>query len=321
MNNTMTNETATSTTSEAAETSVETPVAAEAATTPNEAVETAQEAPEASYELTLDELLGAEFAEDDVMSQTHKGLPPYQEVLRHLPEDGRKLIANLRASYTQKTQEIASMKKELSEERQKMLNQNSLFTDSDFAKKVKEDANAELTDVDPWSEDGMSNRIKQEAARMMNEMMKPLQQEMELKHRQTELNAFKSEHPDLMDATVKSEVAKMLVARQELSLEDAYYIVKAKMGHTELLALKQAQVSQRSVARDTLKTTSTGRNVNAQGVPQFKTAWESYQYHKANAKQPLTISPIYEGHSFAHLIRPLARDNLNNNATKPNPCY
>lgn len=284
MTNNMTNETATSNTSEAADSAVETPVAAEAVASPSGETETPQEAPEASYELTLDELLNADFAEDDIMSQTHKGLPPYQEVLRHLPEDGRKMIANLRSSYTKKTQEIAEMKRELAAERQKMLDQNSLFTDSDFAKKIKEDAAAELPEADPWSEDGMSARIKQEAARMMNEMMKPLQQEMELKHRETELKTFKAEHPDLMDATVKGEVAKMLMARQELSLEDAYYIVKAKMGHKELLALKEAQVSQKAIARDTLKTTSTGRNVNARGIPQFKTAWESYQYHKANSK-------------------------------------
>lgn len=281
------NETAPSgATSEAAETPVEASEAVESSATPTEAVGTTETPTEAKAEditLSLDDLLNADFGTDEIMGQTHKGLPHYNEVLRHLPEDGRKLIANLRASYTQKTQEMAAMRKELKAEREALMNQNKTFTDSDFAKSIKEQAALPDVDVDPWSDDGMAAKIKQEATRMMAEMMKPLQQEMALKERKTQLSTFKSEHPDLMEPAIKGEVAKMLMARQELSLEDAYYIVKAKMSQEELLQLKRDEKAKKETARSTLKTTSVGKNVNAQGVPQFKNAWDAFQWHKQNS--------------------------------------
>ena len=61
----------------------------------------------------LDALINTHF-EDDIMAEPaleHKIGVPYEEVLRHIPENGRKVIQNLRASYTKKTQDPANEKK------------------------------------------------------------------------------------------------------------------------------------------------------------------------------------------------------------------
>tara|TARA_R110000824_G_scaffold250473_1_gene439269 strand:+ start:121 stop:969 length:849 start_codon:yes stop_codon:yes gene_type:complete len=282
----MTETAQTGATSETAEAPVEASETVESSATPTEeagTTETPTETKAADITLSLDDLLNADFGNDEIMGQTHKGLPHYNEVLKHLPEDGRKLIANLRSSYTQKTQEMAAMRKELQAERKALLEQSQTFTDSDFAKNIKEQAALPDVDVDPWSDDGMAAKIKQEATRMMAEMMKPLQQEMKLKERKSQLTTFKSDHPDLMEPSIKQEVAKMLMERQELSLEDAYYIVKAKMSQSQLLELKRAEKEKKDTARSTLNLTKTGAQVNAQGIPQFRNAWEAFQWHKQNS--------------------------------------
>jgi len=282
----MTETAQTGATSETAEAPVEASETVESSATPTEeagTTETPTETKAADITLSLDDLLNADFGDDEIMGQTHKGLPHYNEVLKHLPEDGRKLIANLRSSYTQKTQEMAAMRKELQAERKALLEQSQTFTDSDFAKNIKEQAALPDVDVDPWSDDGMAAKIKQEATRMMAEMMKPLQQEMKLKERKSQLTTFKSDHPDLMEPSIKQEVAKMLMERQELSLEDAYYIVKAKMSQSQLLELKRAEKEKKDTARSTLNLTKTGAQVNAQGIPQFRNAWEAFQWHKQNS--------------------------------------
>jgi len=270
-------------TSEATETPSEATETVETSATPTQeagTTETPTEAPEQELTLSLEELLGADFGDDEIMGQTHKGLPHYNEVLKHLPENGRKLIANLRASYTQKTQEMAELRKSLNAEKAKLLAQNETFTNSKFAQDIKEQAGQPDVDVDPWSDEGMSAKIKQEASRMMAEMMKPLQQEMALNQRKQQLDAFKADHPDLMEPSIKDSVAKMLMDRKELSLEDAYYIVKAKLSQAEILQLKRDQREKKATARDTLNSTSTGKNVNAQGIPQFGNAWDAFQWHK-----------------------------------------
>lgn len=70
-------------------------------------------------------------------------------------------------------------------------------------------------------------------------------------------------------------VAKLLMERPELRLEDAYFIVKGQLTRQQSDAVKTAQ-------RETLKKTSTGNAVRNSSPPKFKSAWDAYQYHKAN---------------------------------------
>ena len=70
-------------------------------------------------------------------------------------------------------------------------------------------------------------------------------------------------------------MAKLLMERPELKLEDAYYMVKGQVQQTAAQAQKQAQ-------RETLNKTSTGTAVRSGAAPKFKSAWDAYQWHKVN---------------------------------------
>jgi len=225
-------------------------------------------------DINLDELTGSAWDDHPELKGGHRGLPDYKKILEHLPENGRKLVGNLRASYTQKTQELATLRAQLEQERQTLANERALLSESEFAKSVKAQAEAPLQH-DPWSDEGLQERINKQAAEMMQKMLSPLQQDLEAQRMKVSLDSFKSQHPDLTSDEVRVPVAKLLMERPELKLEDAYFIVKGQLTRQQSEAVKQAQ-------RDTLKKTSTGNAVRNAAPPKFKSAWEAYQFHKAN---------------------------------------
>jgi len=226
------------------------------------------------YELSLDELMNADFGDDPAMQGTHKGIPDYKKILEHIPENGRKLVQNLRASYTQKTQEIADLRRALESERDNLQQQRAMLSESEFARNVREMASKPI-ESDPWSDEGLQERIQQKAAQMMQQMLEPLQQDLAVQQRKAALESFKATNPDVTSDEMRVPIAKLLMERPELKLEDAYHIVKGQLVTKQNQQVKQAQ-------RDVLKKTSTGNAVRQAAPPKFRSAWEAYQYHKAN---------------------------------------
>jgi hypothetical protein len=249
---------ATPTPAPAAEPTVETPVVASAE----------------AEDINLDELVGSAYDDHPELKGGHRGLPDYKKILEHLPENGRKLVGNLRASYTQKTQELATMKQQLDAERAALARDRELLTKSEFAEQVRTTAAAPLQH-DPWSEEGLQERIDKAAAIKMQSMLAPLQQDLAAQQRQVSLDSFKSRHPDLISDEMRMPVARLLMERPELKLEDAYYIVKGQVTKQSNDALKTTQ-------RETLMKTSTGTAVRNAAPPKFKDAWTAYQWHKTN---------------------------------------
>ena len=232
--------------------------------------------------MTIEELLGIneedyeEFTED----ANHKGMKPLHEWMQHIPEDVRKHVANIRSSYTRKTQEISEMRKALEAERMELQRQQDNALNNPFLKRAEEEL-AKDEEYDIYTTEGMQAEIKRQAAQMLQEMMKPAQEEMQMKQRRMQLEQFKTDNPQLMEDDYRLPVAQMLQDRPELRLEDAYYIVKAKVD-AEKLKVERAEVAkQKSSRRETLRKTSGGKSVSPSGTPKFRSAWEAYQYHKS----------------------------------------
>ena len=237
--------------------------------------------------MTIEELLGLneddydEFTED----ANHKGMKPLHEWMQHIPEDVRKHVANIRSSYTQKTQELSEMRKALDSERSELMRQQDHAVNNPFLKRAEEEL---VTDeeYDLYTPEGMQKEIKRQAAQMLQEMMKPAQEEMQIKQRRIQLEQFKTENPDLMDDQYRLSVAQMLQERPELRLEDAFYIVKSKVDSQKLKVEREQVAKQRSTRRETLRKTSGGKSVTPKGTPQFRDAWQAFQYHKSlNSKK------------------------------------
>jgi FtsZ-binding cell division protein ZapB len=191
-----------------------------------EALQQAHEGPTppTPEKMTMEQLQEAEIGEGG-----HKGID-YNRVIQSLPDEAQKLLANLRADYTRKTQEIAQQKKEMEALKQSM-------TSETFMNNLQEKAGTENVELDPYDTDSFNKRIEQEVARRLQDMLNPIREEQAVMRKRAQLERFKSENPDLMD--YKAEVKELLVNNGSLSLEDAYYIAKGQALSKENKSLKK----------------------------------------------------------------------------------
>lgn len=257
-------------------------------TTPNGTVEETTETKETAdlEPMTIEELmaLNEEDYEEFTENANHTGMKPLHEWLHNVPEDVRKHVANLRSSYTRKTQEIADMRRELEQERKALLAQQDLTVNNPYLKETQKHLETDK-EYDLYTQEGMQKEIKRQAAKMLQEMMQPAQQEIQLKQRQMQLQEFKNANPELTQDEYRLPIAKMLMERPELKLEDAFYIVKAKVDSEKARAEREQMAQQRASRKDTLTKTSNGKSVSPSGTPKFRDAWEAFQYHKAQQER------------------------------------
>jgi len=238
-----------------------------------------------SEAFTLEDLLGADLGDDPIMQGEHKGLPHYNEILKHLPENGRKLIQNFRSSLTRKQQEYAALNKQLTEERADLQRQRALLSNSPAAQAIAAQAEKGLAEgVDPWSEEGLNALIEQKAAQMMQKVLAPMQEEVVVAQRRAQLEQFKTAHPDLTnDSDVKAGVVELLKTNPEMKLETAYWAVRGKRDASAQQRAREEKQQARTDHRSALLKTSTGqRVVNGVRQPKFKSAWDAYQWHQQN---------------------------------------
>ena len=105
--------------------------------------------------------------------------------MKRVPPDVAKLMRNMQADYTRKTQEVASQRKELLREREAL---------SKGMAQVKPPA--ELPAYDPFDEGTIKARIEAEVARRLQETMAPIMAEHEMLQAEEEYQGFLRQAPD-----------------------------------------------------------------------------------------------------------------------------
>ena len=202
--------------------------------------------PKTPESLSIEDLANAQLPEGD-----HKGID-YNRVLKSLPEDAQKLLANMRSSFTKKTQELA-------DERRALNAQLEALSKSGFTEKLNEVADRN-TELDPYDTASFEAKIQEEVARRMREMVQPLEEQYKLDQIKMKYERFKSENPDLLQPEVKNGVAKLLDENPALDLPTAYKLVKAEM----ILKERESQATELQTLREAAKQyglkTSPGRN-------------------------------------------------------------
>ena len=164
--------------------------------------------------------------DDPILKSDENYKVKYDEVVSALPEDAKKVVANLRSSYTKKTQELAEMRRNAEKEREAFIAQREALFDSENYKQLEEQAQKDPNEWDPYSKESFESRVQQEVARQMKNVLEPMREKQELQKRQDELRHFKSQNPDL--AEYKKEIFGLLQANKHLSLEDAYWQAKGQ---------------------------------------------------------------------------------------------
>jgi len=165
----------------------------------------------------------------------------YNKTINELPDDAKKILANLRSDYTRKTQELSSKQKELEGQRQALL-------ESDAYRNIQAKATEAPVDADPWDPQAFNQRIEQEVAKRLADVLKPMQNEWESQQRRQKLDKFKAENPDI--ETYKTEIVEVLKTNDNLNLEQAYYLVKGKTQTQKLRQAEQELVAYKTAAKD-----------------------------------------------------------------------
>jgi hypothetical protein len=235
-------------------------------------------------DLTIDELikLNSENFKEFTEDANHKGMKPLAHWMQHVPEDVRKHIANLRADYSRKTQSLSQERKEIERLRQELTNTKSGVIDGPLAKLVSQvDTEVEHDLFDP---EGMKKEIQRQAALMLQEMLRPAQEQVQAEQRKLQLEKFKSENPELTQPEYRGQILQLLQDRPELKLEDAFYIVKAKVDSVKIAEERAKNAERKQQHASTLQKTGGGSAVSPKGTPKFKNAYDAYLYHKQQSE-------------------------------------
>jgi len=232
--------------------------------TQNEPQETAQQP---SQESSIDDLLSADIPDPIFKSEENYTGINYQDVVQGLPDNAKKIIANLRSSYTKKTQELAEQQKIMKQHVEEITAQRKAMFDSDFYSNIQQQAGQENKDLDPYDPKSFESRIQNEVAKRMQEMLKPMKQAQELQQQKYALETFKREHPDL--ESIKKDVAGVLMQNEHMNLEQAYWVVKGKKLQAESKQQYEELGRYKQAARSAgLKVGGANRGSN-RGVPQY----------------------------------------------------
>lgn len=193
----------------------------------------------------------------------------YNTVLSALPENARKLVANLRADYTRKTQQLAEMRKQLEAQLT-----NSLS--DDYYTKLQQLASQqpEYNPFDPASQEAV---IEAKVAQRLQELVAPIRQQQQQLQLQQKYEAFVQEHPDFEE--YKDEVETLLKENDRLLTPEAYHIVRSRKLAERANAQKEELERLRKQALDAGLKVSSGVARSVHEPPQGLSPIELYQWY------------------------------------------
>lgn len=198
-----------------------------------------------------------EEAAEDGAEPKRRGLS-WEQAIKSVPPDIAKLMRNMQADYTRKTQELSEQRKTFMAEREALMKgKQALSTEAD------------LPEYDPFDEATIQARIEREVNKRLQMVLEPMQAEYEQQVAQDSYKTFLNEHPDFeTDTGLRSEVQHLLESNESLDLETAYWAARGKRAKQEAAKASQERAAKRAAAKQAaLTATGTPRRAGAQGRP------------------------------------------------------
>ena len=198
-----------------------------------------------------------EEAGEDGAEPKRRGLS-WEQAIKSVPPDIAKLMRNMQADYTRKTQELSEQRKSFIAEREALMKGKQSLT-----------LEGDLPDYDPFDEATIQARIEREVNKRLQMVLEPMQAEYEQQVAQDSYKTFLSEHPDFeTDTGLRSEVQHLLESNDSLDLETAYWAARGKRAKQEDAQASQERAAKRAAAKEAaLKGTGSPRRAGTQGRP------------------------------------------------------
>ena len=198
-----------------------------------------------------------EEAGEDGAEPKRRGLS-WEQAIKSVPPDIAKLMRNMQADYTRKTQELSEQRKSFIAEREALMKGKQSLT-----------LEGDLPDYDPFDEATIQARIEREVNKRLQMVLEPMQAEYEQQVAQDSYKTFLAEHPDFeTDTGLRSEVQHLLESNDSLDLETAYWAARGKRAKQEAAQASQERAAKRAAAKEAaLKGTGSPRRAGTQGRP------------------------------------------------------
>lgn len=205
------------------------------------------------YEDAIERLLSKAEAEDqgiEVEPETLRKGESWDDIYSSQTPEAQRALQSLRKDYTKKTQAIAEQRKELEAEREKLMILQQNLTSSEGYKAVKEMAEADAGEFDPYDPESFGKYVEKLVAQRIQDVMKPMYEEQVRTETRVKLDKFKAENPDLMnDESIRNEVKTLLMNNKDMRLETAYWVVKGRNARQSEKTREQNSVKQRRAAK------------------------------------------------------------------------
>lgn len=167
----------------------------------------------------------------------------WADAMKRVPPDVARLMKQMQADYTKKTQEIAAQKKEVLREREALL------------KGYRPPEQKPLPEYDPYSEEAILARVQAEVDRRLAEVLAPAREEFEVLQAEAQYNEFVSANPDFeSDQELRAETQKILEGDDRIDLETAYWAAKGRLSTARAKASQAKAAATREAARATAQT-------------------------------------------------------------------
>ena len=253
---------------------IETPVieVIETAETPVEPVAEAEQPTDPSKLESLLEALGeipdkpSEALLESLDARSIENLPSAMKGLfKHLVAAERQRVRQQEEKMSTRNSELDKKFEELKEQNRVVIRNraqlNQVLTDPKFQEYLKIADMPEEELADPYSEEGIQQRIKKGVAEAMREFQKPIHESATRAQQMSKYQDFVAVHPLMQEKTFKVEVRDLMQQRRDsggaVSLEDAYALVE----RNRMVAEQEKQT-----ARDRLKRSKSARQVSRSTV-------------------------------------------------------
>lgn len=181
-------------------------------------------------------------------------------LFKHLVAAERQRVRQLEEKMTTRNTELDQKFEDLKEQNRIVIRNraqlNQVLLDPKFQEFIK---NADIPEAelkDPFSQEGIEQRIKKGVAEAMREFQKPIAESANRAQQMAKYQDFVAANPLMQDKAFKVEVRDLMKGRREagaaISLEDAYALAE----RTRLLAEQEKQTT-----RDRLKRSKSARQV------------------------------------------------------------
>jgi hypothetical protein len=172
-----------------------------------------------------------------------------RDELEALPDAAKKTVANLRAQWTRKNQELAAKMKSLDEQAQALVSDATMQRLRD----AQVQTGGEESSFDPFDPDSVAAYIQHQVqtgvAKGIEELINPVREQTQLAQRRQQLEVWKAQNPEIENPEVKLAVARELDANDALSLEVAFELVMARRQRDEVARLRAEREQERAAAR------------------------------------------------------------------------